>query len=236
MLVATFGPNTAWEGREIIWDVDHFILVGHGAIPAAGVLDYDRRGQLVWPDPALRSWAYEIDLWENGGRSSLGQAAGAANGRRILRGAAPGAGTAKPARRGIPTWVIVVIVVAVLALIAAVAAAAILPPLISRTTESLAQDLTVTASIYNLQMGIEAYAAGHAGRFPDPTEMNPIGMSGYVTAWPVNPYTDQPMGAGGGEGNYRYDVSSDGGAYRLIGYGGGGKTVIEVSGGHETTV
>jgi hypothetical protein len=132
--------------------------------------------------------------------------------------------------------VIVVIVVAVLALIAAVAAAAILPSLISRTTETLAQDLTVSANIYNLQMGIEAYAAGHAGRFPDPTEMNPVGMSGYVTAWPVNPYTDQPMGAGGGEGNFRYDVSPDGGAYKLIGYGGGGKTVIELSGGDETTV
>ena len=235
MLVATFGPNTAWEGREIIWDVDHFILVGHGAIPAAGVLDYDRRGQLVWPDPALRSWAYEIDLWENGGRSSLGPAAGAS--------ATPGAGTAaaaaggaKPARRGIPAWVIVVIVVAVLALIAAVAAAVILPSLISRTTETLAQDLTVSAGIYNLQMGIETYAADHAGRFPDPTEMNAVGMSGYVTAWPINPFSDQPMGDGGGEGNFRYDVSSDGGAYKLIGYGGGGKTVIEVSGGKESTV
>jgi len=235
MLVATFGPNTAWEGREIIWDVDHFILVGHGAIPAAGVLDYDRRGQLVWPDPALRSWAYEIDLWENGGRSSLGPAAGMS----VSPGAGPAvaaAGGAKPARRGIPTWVIVVIVVAVLALIAAVAAAAILPSLISRTTETLAQDLTVSAGIYNLQMGIETYATDHAGKFPDPTEMNAVGMSGYVTAWPVNPFTDQPMGAGGGEGNFRYDVSSDGGAYRLIGYGGGGKTVIEVSGGDETTV
>jgi hypothetical protein len=235
MLVATFGPSTAWQGREIIWDADHFILVGHGAITAAGVLDYDRRGQLVWADPALRSWAFEIDLWENGGRSSLGSAAGAS--------APPGAGTAvaaagpaKPARRGIPTWVIVVIVVAVLALIAAIAAAVILPSLISRTTETLAQDLTVSANIYNLQMGIEAYAAGHAGRFPDPTEMNPVGMSGYVTAWPVNPYTDQPMGDGGGEGNFRYDVSPDGGAYKLIGYGGGGKTVFEVSGGDETTV
>ena len=236
MLVATFGPTTAWQGREIIWDVDHFILVGHGAIPAAGVLDYDRRGQLVWADPAFRSWTYEIDLWENGGRSSLGPAAGAGTAGASAAGAAPGAGTAKPARRGIPAWVIVVIVVAVLALIAAIAAAVMLPSLISRTTETLAQDLTVSANIYNLQMGIEAYAAGHAGRFPDPTEMNAIGMSGYVTAWPVNPYTDQPMGDGGGEGNYRYNVSPDGGAYRLIGYGGGGKTVIEVSGGDETTV
>ena len=70
MLVATFGPSTAWQGREIIWDVDHFILVGHGAVPAAGVLDYDRRGQLLWADPALRPWVAEIDRWENSGRQS----------------------------------------------------------------------------------------------------------------------------------------------------------------------
>ena len=67
MLVATFGPSTAWQGREIIWDVDHFILVGHGAIPAAGVLDYDRRGQLLWGDPGFRSWVTAVDRWENGG-------------------------------------------------------------------------------------------------------------------------------------------------------------------------
>ncbi len=35
MLVATFGPASAWAGREIIWDVGRFIMVGHGAIPAA---------------------------------------------------------------------------------------------------------------------------------------------------------------------------------------------------------
>jgi hypothetical protein len=226
MLVATFGPNTAWQGREIIWDVDHFILVGHGAIPAAGVLDYDRQGQLVWPDPSLRAWVFQVDRYENGGASA----------EPVAGTAAAGMSAARPARRGLPTWAIVVIVVAVLALIAAVAAAAILPSLVSRATETLAQDMTIRADILNLQMGIETYAADHAGRFPDPSEMNAIGMSGYVTAWPVNPYTDQPMGDGGGEGNFRYDVSSDGGAYKLIGYGGGGKTVIEVSGGSETTV
>ena len=68
MLVATFGPSTAWQGREIIWDVDHFILVGHGAIPAAGVLDYDRRGQLMWAQPEYRAWAAQVDHWETGGR------------------------------------------------------------------------------------------------------------------------------------------------------------------------
>lgn len=232
MLVATFGPSTAWQGREIIWDVDHFILVGHGAIPAAGVLDYDRRGQLVWADPALRSWAFEVDLWENGGRSSLTAAAGS--------GAPAGAQTDPAAARArggrLPAWVVVVIVVAALALIASVALAVMLPPFLSRTTETLAQDLLVRGNVYGLQAGIQAYAADHGGRFPTPGELNPVDMSRYITVWPQNPYTRTPMADGGGEGNFRYDVSSDGGAYRIIGYGRDGKVVIELSGGDQTTV
>jgi hypothetical protein len=88
----------------------------------------------------------------------------------------------------------------------------------------------------SLQTGIETYAVEHNGRFPDPGEVTPIGLSGYVLSWPVNPYTQLPMADGGGEGNFRYDLSSDGGAYRLIGYGSGGKTVIELSGGTVDTV
>ena len=61
-------------------------------------------------------------------------------------------------------------------------------------------------------------------------------MSRYISAWPVNPYTDLPMSDGGGMGNFRYDVSADGGAYKLIGYGRDGAVVIELSGGTGTSV
>ena len=37
-------------------------------------------------------------------------------------------------------------------------------------------------------------------------------------------------------GNFRYDVSADGGAYKLIGYGRDGSVVIELSGGDATSV
>jgi hypothetical protein len=232
MLVATFGPSTAWRGREIIWDADHFILVGHGAIPAAGVLDYDRRGQLVWADPALRSWTYQVDLWENGGRSSLTPAAWGVPAAQM---AGPAAASRQPRGR-VPGWVIVVIVVAVLALLAALTVAAVLPSLVSRTTEALANDLVVRTNVYSLQTGIEAYAADHGGQFPDPGDVNPLGMSRYLSVWPSNPYTELPMADGGGEGNFRYDLSSDGGAYRIIGYGQGGDVVIELSGGDQQTV
>ena len=240
MLVATFGPATAWQGREIIWETDHFVLVGHGAIAAAGVLDYDRRGQLIWADAGLRSWAFQVDLWENGGRSSLSAGTGA-----------PGAGTATPAGgqgavvpgipvqtrwAGIPTWVVVLMVVTVIALIAAVVLAVALPPFLSHSAETLGLDLVVRGNVYSIQSGIQAYAADHGGQFPAAGEVNAVDLSRYITAWPQNPYTKQPMVDGGGEGNFRYDLSPDGGAYRLLGYGRGGKLLIELSGGDQTTV
>jgi hypothetical protein len=239
MLVATFGPSTAWQGREIIWDADHFILVGHGAIPAAGVLDYDRRGQLVWPDPALRSWVFQVDLWENGGRSSLGPGGSLAArpmGVNSTGAQSPGAQGAERARRGIPLWVIVVIVVGAFALVGAIALAVTIPAFLSDTAQTFGQDLIVRTNIQDIKTGIDAYATGHGGEFPTPGEVNSVGLSGYITVWPQNPYTRLPMADGGGEGNFRYDLSPDGGAYKLIGYGRDGSVVIELSGGDQTTV
>jgi hypothetical protein len=60
MLVATFGPSSAWEGRQIYWDDDRYVLYGHGPIPAAGVVDYDRQGHLQWASPDLRTWTYSV--------------------------------------------------------------------------------------------------------------------------------------------------------------------------------
>jgi hypothetical protein len=231
MLVATFGPSTGWRGREIIWDVDHFILVGHGAIPAAGLLDYDRRGQLIWTDPALRSWAYQVDLWENGGRSSLTPTSYALP---AVQAAAPSAASQRRGR--VPGWVIVVAVVAVVALLAALALVAVVPSLIPEATDVWTDDTEVRTNVYSLRDCIESYAADHGGRFPAPGEVNPLDMSGYLTVWPRNPYTQLPMADGGGEGNFRYDLSSDGGAYKIIGYGRGGAVVIELSGGDQQTV
>ncbi len=54
MLVAKLGPVTDWQGREIIWDLDHFIPVGHDSITPDAVLDSDRQGFLLWASPELR--------------------------------------------------------------------------------------------------------------------------------------------------------------------------------------
>ena len=59
MLVATFGPSTAWLGKKITFKRGAFSLEGHGKITAADVVSYDRQGVLVWPDAKKREWAWE---------------------------------------------------------------------------------------------------------------------------------------------------------------------------------
>lgn len=56
MLVATFGPSTAWAGRTITSDNGSFMLQGHGPVSAADVMEYDRLGHLIWPDEGTRAW------------------------------------------------------------------------------------------------------------------------------------------------------------------------------------
>jgi hypothetical protein len=223
MLVATFGPTTAWQGREIIWDVDRFILVGHGAIPAAGVLDYDRLGQLVWAQPELRAWVYEVYRWETGGQPAA-------------TGVAATAGGAGTSGRGLPAWAIVLIVVGVAFVILSAILGAVLPAYIMRTTEGIANDAAVRSGVRAIHAGIESYALDHGGEYPPAGEVNAVGMSAYISAWPMNPYTDLPMADGGGAGNYRYDLSPDGGVYKLTGYGREGQVVIDVSGGSGQSV
>ena len=56
MLVATFGPSTAWVGKTITREGDAFMLEGHGVITAADVMDYDRQGHLIWTNDGMRAW------------------------------------------------------------------------------------------------------------------------------------------------------------------------------------
>ena len=52
MLIATFGPATAWNGRQITYDGAGFALQDHGRVLPADVLAYERAGQLAWASDA----------------------------------------------------------------------------------------------------------------------------------------------------------------------------------------
>ena len=56
MLIATFGPTTAWQGMRITWSDGQFTLEDHGPIGADGVMQYDREGHLIWADEGTRAW------------------------------------------------------------------------------------------------------------------------------------------------------------------------------------
>ena len=55
MLIATFGPTTAWAGKTITREGDAFVLEGHGLISADDVMEYDRQGHLLWVNDGARA-------------------------------------------------------------------------------------------------------------------------------------------------------------------------------------
>jgi hypothetical protein len=87
MLVATFGPSTAWMGTRITWDDGAFVLEGHGPITAGDVMDYDRQGHLLWMNAGARAW--------------VGSKAGEPRGSRVVA-ATPARLTASPERSAAP--------------------------------------------------------------------------------------------------------------------------------------
>lgn len=56
MLIATFGPSTAWSGKTITREGDAFVLEGHGSISAGDIMEYDRQGHLLWVNDGARAW------------------------------------------------------------------------------------------------------------------------------------------------------------------------------------
>jgi hypothetical protein len=56
MIIATFGPTTAWVGRTITFENERFILEDHGPITAADIMEHDRQGHLIWASDGTRAW------------------------------------------------------------------------------------------------------------------------------------------------------------------------------------
>jgi hypothetical protein len=60
MIVATFGPSTAWEGKAITFDDGRLTLEDSGLIQPQAVVEYDRQGHLLWAYDGLREWVYQL--------------------------------------------------------------------------------------------------------------------------------------------------------------------------------
>ena len=60
MIVATFGPSTAWVGRTISFDDGGFSLEEIGQVSPQAVVGYDRQGHLQWAYDGLREWVSQV--------------------------------------------------------------------------------------------------------------------------------------------------------------------------------
>lgn len=77
----------------------------------------------------------------------------------------------------------------------------------------VAKDTAAKAGVLAISVGIESYHAQNA-TFPASAGSDVLGV--FVTPWPVNPFTGEPMGPGDQPGDYTY--TTDGSGYRLVGH------------------
>jgi len=102
MLVATFGPKSAWPNKKVVWDPSgqgHFVIEEHGAISAAKLLEYGRSGELTWASPTSEEFA-EGAAEREAGREAAGESPGVAGGSQSRRGGASGRAGGSGASRG----------------------------------------------------------------------------------------------------------------------------------------
>ena len=93
-------------------------------------------------------------------------------------------------------------------------------PSASPGSDQLTQD-----NIAKLQVGIVAWAADNNNLYPPPQDVvDGGGLSQYVSPWPTNAFTGQPMAPGTSPGSYVYEQLSGGQAYKLTGYLSNGLT------------
>ena len=226
MLVATFGPTTAWVGKTITWDGNQFVLEGHGPVPAAALVDYDQQGHLQWASAELRSWVWAYAHWQ---ACEAPPAQAAAQPWAAAQPAAAGrpAGGKKP----FPAWAIALIVAAVVIVVGGLFAAIFIPAVVLNDQHAKANESAVKAGVRNIQVGIQSWAVDHQDRYPSASAVNQGAMSGYIDWWPTNPFRGAPMTQGTQAGDYFYEVAPDGKSFRLVGYGKGGKVIIDIGSG-----
>src|ERR1019366_6380749 len=70
LVIATFGPTTAWVSKTITFRDGQFVLEDHGPIPAANVLAYHEQGHLIWAYDGLHEWVCRVASMQAGQASA----------------------------------------------------------------------------------------------------------------------------------------------------------------------
>jgi hypothetical protein len=136
-------------------------------------------------------------------------------------------GSTQPRKR-LPTWALVLIALGALALAVAVVLV-VHAQLVSVNERNVGPlNSAVGEKVLAIQAGVQAWAAEHGGTYPDPSLVTQEGLAAYVSDWPTNGFSDEPMKQGTQSGDFSYTVAPDGASYQLVGYGDERKEVITV--------
>ena len=189
MLVATFNETTAWAGKTIAFEGDVVILEDYGPITAAGVMEYDRQGQLAWAAERTQAWvAGQASAFLLAGTTVTSQSPISSTSAPMPSQPTP-LMSRRPAGSSRTWWVVLAAVL--LALVASVA-----------------------VWYFLLHDG-----AGEPTPAADRQTMDAVGrlQVGIIT-WATNPYTGQPMKPGTSPGDYTYQQVNGGAGYQRTGY------------------
>jgi hypothetical protein len=85
-------------------------------------------------------------------------------------------------------------------------------------TDMTQYDQQVQNGIVAIAKGLNAWYAANGNLFPPVEEVTQDGELGqYVSPWPTNPYTGEPMAVGSEPGFYMYEQLNGGQSYKLVG-------------------
>lgn len=218
MLIATFGPSTAWNGKTITYETGTFTLEGHGPVTAQAVLDYATDGHLIWASEATR------ELVKAQAQRSPAPIASGTEWRETRKWL------------GTPTQLVILAVLVVVMIGAWVVVSSmtrdegvVITPIApaAGSDDAAAREAAVREGVHSLQIGVQSWAVDHADAYPDVSLLNDADMLDYVGVWPTNPYTGLPMDQGSGPGQFAYERPSEY-EYTITAYGEGGAVLITV--------
>lgn len=94
-------------------------------------------------------------------------------------------------------------------------------PTITNGQQTSAYGVAMEAAMRTLAMGVQSYYEDN-GTYP--TAVTQATVGGYISGWPTNPWTHQPIAQGTAMGDFTYTVGS--GGFQVIGHLADGKYVM----------